>query len=296
MQPPRLPARLSARFGWQLAAIFAIAGVIFSLPAASAHEWNVHDLIAEKDPRPNNLFSTDYVHQVAGDTVAVFTAPSRWEKDDWLTFATLSTAVAASSVYDHQIKAESQEERSRKKDTFAQNFQNLGSQYSWIIIGGFATYGYWRSDSEATATAGDAITASLIASGLVAPILKFTAGRERPNKTPQTFKFKPFSGNLSFPSGHTTQAFVLATVIAEHYPAWWVQTFAYGSAAMVGYSRIEQNMHFASDVVAGAAIGWSTARMIVHRHRTNPPHGTVHFEVVPVYGSEFTGLMFSKVY
>jgi len=279
-----------------LAVMMFFTGFGFNVAHAAEHSWNIHDLIAEKDPRPNNLFSTDYVHQVAGDTLAVFTAPSRWEKEDWLTFAALGTAVAASSAFDHQIKVESQEERSRKKDTFAQNFQNLGSQYSWIIIGGFATYGYWRSDTEATATAGDALAASLIASGLVTPIIKIAAGRERPNKTSQTFNFKPFSGNASFPSGHTTQAFVIATVIAEHYPAWWMQTLAYGSAAMVGYSRIEQNMHFASDVVAGAAIGWSVTRMIVHRHPTKPHRDAAHFEIVPSYGNKFTGLVLSKDY
>lgn len=276
--------------------LFLIGLAMMTVDDAAARSWTVHDLVAANDPRPRSLFSEEYVYQLTGDTVAVFTAPSRWDRQDWLTFSALGTAVAASSIYDHQIKVESQEERNRKRDTFAHNFQNLGSQYSWIIIGGFASYGYWKADAVATATAGDAIAASLIASGLVSPLIKYSVGRERPNKTSQTFSFKPFSGNASFPSGHTTQAFVIATVIAEHYPAWWMQTLAYGSAAMVGYSRIEQNMHFASDVTAGAALGWSVARMIVHRHKETSSASTAHFELEPVYGKKFVGMSMSRDY
>ncbi|MFI5338168.1 MAG: phosphatase PAP2 family protein, partial [Opitutales bacterium] len=86
----------------------------------------------------------------------------------------------------------------------------------------------------------------------------------------RTFQFKPFSGNFSFPSGHAAQAFAVATVIAEHYPHWWWQGVCYGSAALVGYARIEQNAHFASDVVAGGILGWAVARAIVHRHDEAP--------------------------
>ena len=44
----------------------------------------------------------------------------------------------------------------------------------------------------------------------------------------------------------------------------------YGGAGLVGYARIEQNAHYASDVVAGSLLGWSVARAVVHRHNGPP--------------------------
>ena len=92
-----------------------------------------------------------------------------------------------------------------------------------------------------------------------------------PNTAANAFQFKPFSNNQSFPSGHASQAFAVATAIAENYPVWWVQTLCYGGAGLVGYARIEQNAHYASDVVAGALLGWAVAHAVVHRHNGCPP-------------------------
>ena len=48
----------------------------------------------------------------------------------------------------------------------------------------------------------------------------------------------------------------MASVIASHYSeVGWVQYAAYGTASLVGLSRIYHNAHFTSDVLAGAAIG-----------------------------------------
>ena len=116
----------------------------------------------------------------------------------------------------------------------------------------------------------DAVAASIIGPGLIGTVAKYAVGRVRPVAATSTYEFKPFSRNQSFPSGHATQAFAVATAIAENYPSWWVQTLCYGSAGLVGYARIEQNAHYTSDVVAGALLGWSVARTIVHRHNSPP--------------------------
>jgi membrane-associated phospholipid phosphatase len=116
----------------------------------------------------------------------------------------------------------------------------------------------------------DALTASIIGPGIIGTSVKYVVGRVRPNSATNTFEFKPFSGNQSFPSGHVTQAFTVATAIAENYPEWWVQALCYGGAGFVGYVRIEQNAHYTSDVLAGALLGWSVAREVVHRHNRQP--------------------------
>jgi membrane-associated phospholipid phosphatase len=112
--------------------------------------------------------------------------------------------------------------------------------------------------------------------------LKSLAGRARPDQDPD------HPGNLklgrgfanhkysSFPSGHTTAAFAaaasLSTEIAELYPKSevWVRPILYGGATLVGASRMYNNKHWASDVVAGAAIGSFSGWKVTRYNHTHP--------------------------
>jgi membrane-associated phospholipid phosphatase len=62
----------------------------------------------------------------------------------------------------------------------------------------------------------------------------------------------------SFPSGHASTSFAIATVQAELHPdeaAYW-----YGGAALVSASRVKLKRHHIEDVVAGAALGYGIAQ------------------------------------
>lgn len=69
---------------------------------------------------------------------------------------------------------------------------------------------------------------------------------------------RPDGGDqLSFPSGHTTSAFIAATILdAEYgskYP--WLSGIGYGIATLTGVGRVLNNRHWATDVVTGAGVG-----------------------------------------
>jgi membrane-associated phospholipid phosphatase len=73
-------------------------------------------------------------------------------------------------------------------------------------------------------------------------------------------------GNGSFPSGHTMEAFSVATIIAQRYRNHrWVPYVAYGLASVVGFSRLSLSVHFLSDVFMGGALGYSISRFTVLR-------------------------------
>jgi membrane-associated phospholipid phosphatase len=73
--------------------------------------------------------------------------------------------------------------------------------------------------------------------------------------------YQPFSGHASFPSGHATLAFATATALDRETRAGWVPLVAYPLAALVGWSRVRDDQHWTSDVVAGAALGaWTAAK------------------------------------
>ena len=96
--------------------------------------------------------------------------------------------------------------------------------------------------------------------------------------------FQPFDGRDSFPSGHATQAFAVATVIAEHYEQPWVKVASYTLASAVAYSRLNSNSHWASDVVAGAAIGIFVGETVVHLNANRS------LTLTPMVGPDVNGL------
>jgi membrane-associated phospholipid phosphatase len=167
----------------------------------------------------------------------------------------------------------------------------LGAEYSFVVLAGFEVTSLLDDDDvRAHAVVVDGLSSTLIASGIITPVLKYSIGRVRSNSTYATYQFKPFSNNASFPSGHATQAFAVASVIAADYPEWWVQVVAYGAAGVVGLARIEQNAHFVSDVVAGAIIGTVVGRAVVARHNKAMPHGMT---VAPLIDGRQVGLVCS---
>lgn len=160
------------------------------------------------------------------------------------------------------MRDESQRHRSPETDKVAEKIQLFGSSYAIGVIGGFWAYGKLAGDSDAVHTGLDAAEASLIATAVIGPLIKSAVGCSRPSAQEGAFHFEPFSGAVSFPSGHTTEAFTVATVISEHYPQFWVRFLSYGIAALVGAARIQQNAHFNSDVLASdpwLATQWCSA-------------------------------------
>jgi len=132
--------------------------------------------------------------------------------------------------------------------------------------------GRFRKDSKMQHTAllaGEAMADT----ALVQTVLKDVTMRLRPVRYPASGWFATSSsptsyirGNGSFPSGHSIEAFAVATIIARRYGNHrWVPFVAYGLASVVGFSRLTLNVHFLSDVFMGGALGYSISRFTVLR-------------------------------
>jgi len=76
----------------------------------------------------------------------------------------------------------------------------------------------------------------------------------------------PGQSNGSFPSGHASGVFAVATVFAHEFrDSRWVPWVAYGSAGLIALSRVSLGRHFPTDIVTGAILGNSIGRMVSHR-------------------------------
>ena len=242
--------------------------------------------------RPEHLWTAEYVQLLWDDTGAVLTAPARWDDEDWMYAGFAAASLGAAASLDQTVKVHVQAHRTASEDRFFKQYQNFGSTWSFGVIGAFEIWGETAGNTTAKNTAMDALTASIIGPGIIGTSVKYAVGRVRPVSATSTFEFKPFSGNQSFPSGHVTQAFTVATAIAENYPEWWVQALCYGGAGLVCYARIEQNAHYTSDVVAGALLGWSVAREVVHRHNRQPDPKKLSWS--PYVKGNGGGILFTK--
>ena len=98
--------------------------------------------------------------------------------------------------------------------------------------------------------------------------MKYTFDRQRPyEKYPDLIHPVSTEPDPSFPSGHTAAAFSLVTSLSITYPKWYVIAPSAVWACGVGLSRINQGVHYPSDVITGAVIGVGCAFVNVYVNR-----------------------------
>jgi membrane-associated phospholipid phosphatase len=103
------------------------------------------------------------------------------------------------------------------------------------------------------------VAGSIVVSSVITSVLKSTIKEDRPFVTYPFITQLTVAGPKSFPSGHTAEAFSLATSLSMAYPKWYVIAPSYLWATTVGYSRMHLGVHYPGDVFAGAIIGSGSA-------------------------------------
>lgn len=242
-------------------ALLCLAPVIVSVPPLSgqvAHQ----DLARIGWVRPREFDSAEMSDpgSLAGLPATVDDHPTviRWYHG--LAFAGM---VAALSTQDKGLRTEFQNARSSSTDDFAKAIRHLGQPevYATVALGTVAT-GLISGNSKIT-RAGARITSGIALGGVVSTLIKFSVGRRRPFSAADQYTFGPFSkADASFPSGHTMTAFALATGVSDEVHSLPVSITMYTLATGVGWSRMNDNKHWLSDVVVGAAIGITSAKIM----------------------------------
>jgi membrane-associated phospholipid phosphatase len=211
------------------------------------------------------------------DTKDVLISPIKWNAKEWLSAGGIIGATTLLYTQDKSLKDFFQSNR----NTFTNNistqvFERVGSGvYSLPILGVAFLYGTLTKKEKPTKVALDGVKAFVI-SGILVQGIKIVTQRQRPYQDPQPSfpdNFDGLQGNSgynSFPSGHTTSAFSIATVIATEYKdVKWVPYVCYSIAGLTGLSRINDNKHWASDVLMGAAIGFGVGKLIAKQECWN---------------------------
>jgi len=126
---------------------------------------------------------------------------------------------------------------------------------SAILVVGTLAYGFIDQNKQVQHNGYDLLLCTGI-SLTITEILKRTVDRTRPAEAyPGVIFSASPSVDRSFPSGHTSQAFAMATTVSLQYRKWYVVVPAYLWAGSVGYSRMYLGKHYPTDVLAGAVVG-----------------------------------------
>ncbi|MFB3818508.1 MAG: capsule assembly Wzi family protein [Candidatus Methylomirabilales bacterium] len=220
----------------------------------------------EQAPDPEEVLSWQYGRRLVSDSWRILTAPTRWGAREWLVAGGIGAAVGGTMLLDHEIRSLVQRNRSEAGDTAADVLKYFGHAVPAGIIGLSYVGGQITGNVTAKRIAADGLEASLISNALFVYPLKFVAGRARPEEGKGAQDYDPFHFG-SLPSFHTTEAFAVASVVSEHLDHPALSLLAYGLAGGVGLSRINDDRHWASDVLLSAAIGTVVGKAVVALNR-----------------------------
>ncbi len=134
--------------------------------------------------------------------------------------------------------------------------------------------------------------AAYTAGNVLASIGKPVLGRHRPDTTGSPSRFRPFTAKgawHSLPSAHTLHAFTLAGALSEELRRPLVTAGIYGAAALVAWSRVYDDEHWASDVAASAVVGAAIGHVMVLRLHARRQTGQRRLHIVP--GAEGAGVV-----
>lgn len=193
----------------------------------------------------------------------------------WWEAAIVVGTIGAATLADRGLNDWIQSHRSQGGDNVARAFKNGGEPEVTFGVGGGILAAGVIARRPALRRRGGRVLLSLAAAGLTTAALKKVTGRLRPAESTDPFLFKPFSSHDAFPSGHTTMAFALATSLAEEIHNRWATAALYTAATGTAWSRMNDERHWLSDVLTGAAVGFTAAR-IIERHPPKflaDPHG-----------------------
>ncbi len=223
-----------------------------------------------------------FLSSLVRDEGKLWTSPLRIEKKDLAFWVPVISVTTLSFVYDEEIYSS------------VKNFQN---NHGWVsnispvitqvgddpfVLGTgtlFLLTGTLAHNKKAKQTGLIALQ-TWFHTGFIVQIGKLIFGRQRPSfengidqwhgfpESLRRFTGGPVSKYDAFPSGHTIEAFGLATVIAEQYKdKKIIPVICYTIATGAGLSRITEDTHWFSDVVLGAAMGYGIGKFMVRARK-----------------------------
>lgn len=214
-------------------------------------------------PSATPTLERQFIKNILSDQKAIWTSPFHLHGRDARWLAPLGLATAGLIATDQSTGDEIAESTRQLHASRIVSYAGSGYGAGGVALT-FYLFGRGMHNRRARET-GILGAEALINSAIVVTALKEITQRSRPLSGKSRSDF--FDGGSSFPSGHSIEAWSMATVIAnEYHDHRLVQVAAYGIAGAVSVARFTGTNHYLSDVLVGSAIGYGIGRYVYHAH------------------------------
>lgn len=219
-----------------------------------------------------NRYNFTQFFEETGDLIA---NPSHWDKNDLITLGSILGSAFLIMQIDETIKTEMLKDRSFYFSPPVELARHWGEPLTTLVLaGGLSLHGLLIDNKANQHLAYEIMQSFSYTAGLTA-LLKVSLGRARPFTGKDPFNFEPFqhvqNAFRSFPSGHTSIAFSLSTVLSSRTDNDILKVIYFIPAIATAFSRVYQNHHWTSDVFIGACIGYFMGKFVTNLHNSAPP-------------------------
>lgn len=229
----------------------------------------------------------------------LFKSPFQFDTYDLLLTGSILTLTAASFPIDQPIRRSVAANHNRSIDNITSYAEKFGNpKYGTILSGLLYGGGLIIGDNYIRQT-GQMLAEAMLFNGLITTGAKMMFNRSRPfiNKGSyelELFEFESEFEETSLPSGHTSTAFTVATVLSQRIDNIYASIALYFAASLTAYQRIYADKHWFSDTILGAAIGTAVGLKVVKLHEGNSSsNNKIQYSIYPQMSASQYGLGFA---
>ncbi|MCJ7612411.1 MAG: phosphatase PAP2 family protein, partial [Candidatus Aminicenantes bacterium] len=232
-------------------------------------------LLAQADgaDQESSHLNGKYLGKMAVDFGKVVASPLHWTGKDLLIFGAAAGTTAVFFGLDRGIQEWVEDNPKISSSKFSLFVTHFGEAPFLLGLSAVLYAGGEAFRNNSLRKTGLLSLESYAINGIIVTVIKFVLGRSRPFSGEGAHTFNWFSWEShehSFPSGHSSSAFAVASVIAGQSPSAVVGALSYSLAALVALSRVNNNEHWASDVVAGSLLGYFIGKAVLALNRPFP--------------------------
>jgi len=227
---------------------------------------------AEEQPDSFGTVVQGELVRFGNESLDLVTAPIDTKNYGPLVTLAVAGGVALTYVFDTDVRNKLQGARSGALNTVADVGSGIGNPFVHLGVAA-AVYGGGRLASSAEwQETGEMLGEAALLADATSFILKESIGRGRPFASNDKGSFRPLqfkSDYDSLPSMHTASSFAMASVMASRTSNLAGKALYYLGATFVGFSRMQKDKHWASDIILGAAVGELCGRVVKNYHAGN---------------------------
>jgi len=217
----------------------------------------------DKPPDETKSLEHEFLKNILKDQKAIWTSPLHLDRKDakWLipSVVGFGSLITTDRITGDEMLETDNQVRLSNAVSYGGSLYGLGA-----FVGTFYFIGRETKNDRARET-GILSAEAMLDSAIVSGALKGISQRGRPQSGRDRSEF--FDSGNSFPSGHSIEAWSVATIVAHEYSqSRAVQIAAYGLASAVSIARFTGHKHYISDVVVGSAMGYGIGRYVFNAH------------------------------